>query len=188
MKLEIDNTWTLFLDRDGVINIEKYKDYTHHWGEFVFYSAAAENIAALSRLFGYTVVVTNQKGVGKGVTKAVDVDDIHQRMCAAVLAYNGKIDAVFYCPDLADDSPCRKPNTGMALQAKATIPAIDFTKSLMVGNNISDVQFGKTMGMYTAFLRTTHPEIVLPQGLVDFEAKDLAGLAEMILEGRAHRL
>ncbi|HSK13675.1 MAG TPA: HAD-IIIA family hydrolase, partial [Phnomibacter sp.] len=91
--LKPDNSWTLFLDRDGVINIEKEADYIHTWEEFRFYDGAAEAIATLSQLFGRTIVVTNQKGIGKGLTRREDVDVIHQKMRKAIEAAGGHIDA-----------------------------------------------------------------------------------------------
>jgi len=172
--------WTLFLDRDGVINTEKQDDYIHHWDELTFYPNAPNTIAALSRLFSRTVVVTNQKGIGKGITQAENVVDIHQRISEMVAAEGGKIDAFFYCPDTDHDSPNRKPNPGMAHQAKNTFPDINLSKSLMVGNNISDLQFGRRAGMCTAYLRTTKPHQLLPPGLADMEALDLAHLLALL--------
>jgi len=156
-----NKSWTLFLDRDGVINLEKVDDYIHHLDEFVFYDGVVDAIVELSLIFGKTIVVTNQKGVGKGVTKIENVHAIHDNLLQAVLAAGGKIDTVFFCPDTDVESPNRKPNPGMALQAKAVYPDIDFTKSLMVGNNLSDMQFGRNAGMKTAFVRTTQPDLQL---------------------------
>jgi D-glycero-D-manno-heptose 1,7-bisphosphate phosphatase len=170
----------LFLDRDGVINIEKYKDYIHHWDEFRFYDGAVEAIAGLSKLFDRVIIVTNQKGVGKGITLVQNLDTIHANMQQAIVAAGGKIDATFYCPDLDDNSPNRKPNPGMAFQAKNAFPEIDFSKSLMVGNNLSDMHFGRNAGMKTAFVRNTHPNLELPPGLVDIDVADLPALLQFL--------
>jgi histidinol-phosphate phosphatase family protein len=174
--MKMDKTWTLFLDRDGVINYEKEADYIHHWGEFVFYPGAVEAIAALSKWFGRVIIVTNQKGIGKGVTLRQNVETIHANMTREILEAGGRIDAIYYCPDTETESPCRKPNAGMAFQAKSDFPDIDLSKSLMVGNNLSDLQFGRNAGMKTVFLRTTQPELPLPGGYADFDATDLASL------------
>ncbi|HNK29665.1 MAG TPA: histidinol phosphate phosphatase, partial [Ferruginibacter sp.] len=56
----IDNSWTLFLDRDGVINHEKHKDYIHTWDEFVFYPGVEEAMAVFARTFRHIIIVTNQ--------------------------------------------------------------------------------------------------------------------------------
>jgi D-glycero-D-manno-heptose 1,7-bisphosphate phosphatase len=171
---------TLFLDRDGVINYEKVADYIHTWDEFRFYPGVPEAIAGLCRLFDLTIIVTNQKGVGKGITKVEDLAAIHQNMTHAIEAAGGRIDGIYYCTDTSDESPDRKPNPGMAFKAKADFPQIDFDNSLMVGNNLSDLHFGRNAGMKTAFLRTTQPEIDLPEGLADMEAADLPELSEKL--------
>jgi len=172
--------WTLFLDRDGVINIEKKADYIHHWDEFVFYPGAAKNVALLSAMFGKTIIVTNQKGIGKGVTKQEDVEDIHRRLKDAIIAEGGHIDGIYYCDATDNDAPCRKPNNGMALQAKQDFPDIDFSRSLMVGNNTSDMQFGRSLGMHTVLLTTTRTADSVEAELVDTVLADLAAMvAEM---------
>ncbi|MCU0375031.1 MAG: HAD family hydrolase [Chitinophagaceae bacterium] len=151
--------WTLFLDRDGVINEEKEADYIHHWSEFRFYAGAAEAVAQLSRWFKHTIIVTNQKGVGKGVTPLANLQQIHRNMQAAVEQLGGKIDAIYFCPATDNADPCRKPNPGMAHQAFADFADIVPEQSLMVGNNLSDMLFGRNAGMHTVFLQTTQPQL-----------------------------
>ena len=163
----INNTWTLFLDRDGVINHEKHLDYIHTWDEFVFYDGVKEAIKIFAGAFQYIFVVTNQKGVGKGITLLQDLDIIHKNMVAEIEKAGGKIDKVYYCTDLEETSPCRKPNTGMALQAKKDFPAVDFSKSIMVGNTISDMEFGRNIGAHTIFLPTTRPEVLHTDERID---------------------
>ncbi len=177
MQQTLDKSWTLFLDRDGVINHEKKVDYIHHWEEFAFYEGAEAAVANLSKLFNRTIIVTNQKGVGLGVTLAENLETIHQNMSKAIEQRGGKIDAIFYCPDTNTDSPNRKPNPGMAFQAKQAFADIDLTKSIMVGNNLSDLYFGRNAGMKTAFLRTTSPHLLLPEGLADWDAMDIIALS-----------
>ncbi len=178
--LQFDNSWTLFLDRDGVINFEKENDYIHTLDEFRFYPGAPEAIAELSHFFRFVIVVTNQKGIGKGVTLESDVKKMHEHMVGKIVLEGGRIDAIYYCPDTNDDSPCRKPNPGMAFEAKKNFNAIDLSKSLMVGNNISDLKFGRNAGMKTAFLRTTKPGIQIPEGLCDIESSGLPELAQIL--------
>ena len=163
----IDNTWTLFLDRDGVINHEKHQDYIHTWDEFNFYTSVPEAIALLSKIFGTIVVVTNQKGIGKGVTKLEDLQHIHEQMCKQIEQAGGKINAVYFCPDLDENSPCRKPNPGMGLQAVKNFPNIRLNKAIMIGNTLSDMGFGRNLGVQTIFLPTTRPEVDTTDGRID---------------------
>jgi histidinol-phosphate phosphatase family protein len=151
--LNIDRSWTLFLDRDGVINEKLDNDYVKRWEEFRFLEGSLEAVAALSRLFGKIVVVTNQQGIGKWLYTSEALEEIHRRMVEAIVAQGGRIDRVYFSPYLdAEKHPSRKPATGMALQAKMDFPEIEFKKSVMVGDSMSDMKFGKAAGMQTAFI------------------------------------
>jgi D-glycero-D-manno-heptose 1,7-bisphosphate phosphatase len=157
----------LFLDRDGVINIEKEGSYIFNKSEFEFYEGALKSLAHISTAFDYTIIVTNQRGVGRGLMSVADLEEIHKYLKASVQKEGGVIHEIYYAPNIERDHPMRKPNTGMAMLAKADYPDIDFLQSVMVGNNISDMQFGKTLGMHTIFLHTTQHPIELPHPLVD---------------------
>jgi D-glycero-D-manno-heptose 1,7-bisphosphate phosphatase len=180
----INKSWTLFLDRDGVINHEKHKDYIHTWDEFVFYEGVKEATKIFDGIFGNIIVVTNQKGVGKGVTRAEDLAVIHHNMIAAIAAAGGRIDKVYFCADLDDNSPNRKPNPGMGLQAKKDFNSIDFTKAIMVGNTISDMQFGRNLGVKTVFLPTTRPEVDITDGRIDVVCSSLYEFAALLLQNK----
>jgi len=173
----IDNTWTLFLDRDGVINHEKHKDYIHTWDEFVFYDGVKEAIAVFAKKFNRIIIVTNQRGVGKGVTKMKDLNLIHKNMVAEIKKAGGRIDAVYFCPDIDNESPNRKPNPGMGLQAIKDLPGIDLSRSIMIGNTISDMQFGRNLGIKTIFLPTTRPEVDLNDERIDAVYESLQAFA-----------
>jgi D-glycero-D-manno-heptose 1,7-bisphosphate phosphatase/D-glycero-alpha-D-manno-heptose 1-phosphate guanylyltransferase len=174
----IDPSWTLFLDRDGVLNHEKNEDYIRNWNEFVFYPNVIAAIPLLNQCFEHLVIVTNQKGVGKGLMTASHLNEIHQNMLSAIESDGGKIHRIYFCSDLADDSPNRKPQPGMAFQAKKDFPQIDLKKSIMVGNRMSDMKFGRNAGMHTVFLATTHPEVPFPDPMIDCRFTDLYSFAE----------
>ncbi|MBK8611127.1 MAG: HAD family hydrolase [Chitinophagaceae bacterium] len=174
---KIDKSWTLFLDRDGVINHEKHMDYIHTWDEFVFYEGAKEAIAIFAGIFKYIIVVTNQKGIGKGVTNIDDLNNIHKNLITEITEAGGRIDAVYFCPDLEDDSPNRKPNPGMGLQAAQDFPDIHLSKTIMVGNTLSDMAFGRNLGLQTIFLPTTRPEVDLNDKRIDGVYQSLIELA-----------
>lgn len=177
----IDNTWTLFLDRDGVINHEKYEDYIHNWDEFSFYDGVTDAIAVYAGIFKHIIVITNQKGVGKGLTKLEDLQMIHKNMVAEIELANGRIDAVYFCSDLENESPNRKPNPGMGLQAVKDFPDIDLGKAIMIGNTISDMKFGRNLGVKTIFLPTNHPEVDLNDERIDAVYESLADFANALL-------
>ena len=177
---KIDNDWTLFLDRDGVINHEKHDDYIHHWDEFVFYEGVKEAIAVFAQKFKHIIVITNQRGIGRGLTRKENVELIHKNMIAEIEDAGGRIDAVYYCPDIDSESPNRKPNPGMGLQAVKKYPSIDLSKSIMIGNTLSDMQFGRNLTVQTIFLPTTRPEVDLKDERIDAVYNSLIDFANAL--------
>jgi len=155
----IDKSWTLFLDRDGVINHEKDNGYIHTRDEFIFYEGVLEGFRIFKQHFKRIIIVTNQRGVGKGITLPENLELIHQHLREAVIKAGGLIDAIYFCTAIDNNHPDRKPNPGMGLQAKHQFPDICFEKSIMVGNTFSDMQFGRNLGMYTVFLPTTKKDV-----------------------------
>ncbi len=176
----IDRHWTLFLDRDGVINYEKEADYIRTPGEFRLYDGVIEAMARFSDRFGYIFVVTNQKGIGKGLMTEQDLRDIHAYMRGLIEPAGGRIDRIYHCPDLDEQSPNRKPNPGMGYQARQDFPAVDFSRSLVVGNTMGDMKFGKTLGSKTVFIPSTKPMPLLPDPLVDAVYDSLWALAKAL--------
>ncbi len=177
---DIDPSWTLFLDRDGVINVEKDEDYIRNWGEFQFYPESLQAFSKLAIKFDKIVITTNQKGIGKGLMTEADLTIIHSNMLTKIVSVGGRIDHIFYCTDLDNESFNRKPQPGMALQAKAMYPQINFDKAIMVGNRMSDMKFGRNAGMHTIFLATTHPETAFPDEHIDFRFSHLLEFAEQL--------
>ncbi|HTI93076.1 MAG TPA: HAD-IIIA family hydrolase [Puia sp.] len=175
---KIDQRWSLFLDRDGVINVEKEGSYIFNYEEFIFYKKTKEALKTFASIFGRIVVVTNQRGVGKGMMTAADLQDIHDKMVAEVVLAGGRIDRIYYADSLDNAHPLRKPQPGMAHAAKQDFPEIDFARCIMVGNNISDMEFGRNAGMYTVFLTTTNPEQPLPHPAIDMVFSSLDEFAK----------
>jgi histidinol-phosphate phosphatase family protein len=178
--LHITEDWTLFLDRDGVINHEKKEDYIRNWSEFKFYTESLAALPLLAQKFSRIIIVTNQKGIGKGWMTDADLALIHENMTQQIIELGGRIDAIFYCSDLDNASYNRKPQPGMAYQAKEKFPSIDFTKSIMVGNRMSDMEFGRNAGMHTVYLATTNPEAPFPDTKIDDRYDHLFQFAQAI--------
>ncbi len=176
---DIDNSWTLFLDRDGVINEEKHQDYIRNASEFIFYEGVLDAFKKLSQSFGRIIIVTNQRGIGRGFMTHQDLNEIHEFMIAAVTQTGGRIDRVYYAPDLDSEAIDRKPNIGMGLTAKTEFPDIDFAKSIMVGNNISDMKFGRGLGMHTVYVETTKP-LDEDHESIDLKTESLVAFAAML--------
>lgn len=176
----IDKSWTLFIDRDGVINHEKKDDYILNWREFIFYDGAKEAFQQFNQKFGQIIIVSNQRGVGKGLMTEAELRSIHRHMETQIIAAGGRIDKIYYCTSTDNKHPNRKPNPGMAFQAKADFPAIDLTKSIMVGNKPSDMLFGRNAGLFTVFTATTNPDVAFPHPDIDFRFDSLADFAKAL--------
>lgn len=170
----LNSSWTLFLDRDGVINKRLMGDYVKKVEEFEFLDGVLEALVLMSNYFSRTVVVTNQQGIGKGLMSQEDLTLVHQHMIEAIQKVGGKIDQIYYCPELAEkNAKCRKPNTGMAEQAQRDFPEINFQNSIMVGDSISDLEFGKRLGMLKVYIN----EEGSSAQLADLSFKSLAEFA-----------
>ncbi|HEY2727600.1 MAG TPA: HAD-IIIA family hydrolase [Parafilimonas sp.] len=177
---KIDNSWTLFLDRDGVINVEKKDAYVLNPSEFIFLNGVFEAIKILSEVFGLILIASNQRGVAKQLMTLEDLHDVHAYMLQEIKMHGGRINKIYFCADLDNSSPNRKPNPGMALQAQKDFPQIDFSKSIMAGNKLSDMQFARNAGMHSAFIASTNPEIILPHNLIDARFNSLLEFANSI--------
>lgn len=156
---QIDRSWTLFLDRDGVLNKKRDNDYVKSLDELEILPQTDEAIAGLSNIFGRTVIVTNQQGIGKGLMTEAHLAEIHAHLARHIAQAGGKIDGFYHAPHLRhENSPLRKPHIGMALQAQKDFPEIDFKKSLMVGDSPSDMEFALKAGMVPVFVSDSPSE------------------------------
>ena len=140
---------TLFLDRDGVINKKIEGDYVKNWSQFEFLPNVIDALKILNNLFDRVIIVTNQRGIGRGLMSEKDLENIHNQMLSIFRKEGIKIDKIYYCPHDYEKETCncRKPKIGMALQAKKDFPDIEFKNSIMVGDSLSDIEFGRNVGM-----------------------------------------
>jgi D-glycero-alpha-D-manno-heptose 1-phosphate guanylyltransferase len=181
---KIDKSWTLFLDRDGVINEDKNNGYILNVDEFIIYDGLLNKdnkpgvFKKFAELFGRIIIITNQRGVGREMMTTKDLLDIHEKLVKEITGAGGRIDHIYYCPAFEKKDPGRKPNLGMAVQVKKDFPNVDFSRSIMVGNNFSDMQFGKNAGMHTVFVKTTNSGVELPYRDIDLLYNSLADFAK----------
>ncbi len=173
----INRDWTLFLDRDGVLNERIYGDYILSPEGFKFLPGVLESMAVFSAVFGKIIVVTNQQGVGKGMMTEAELESIHKYMRQEIAKAGGRLDAIYCCTDLASKKEhCRKPGTSMARQAKRDFPEINFQKSIMVGDTKSDMEFGRN----SAMLNVLVGDEKVPEYLVHLHARDLLNFSHVI--------
>ena len=171
--------WTAFLDRDGVINEKLENDYVKNWEEFTFKRGSLEAIVGFANIFNRIIIVTNQRGVGFGLMTEAKLNEIHDRMLSEIIKASGRVDRIYYCTATDSRAECRKPNIGMGLKAKNDFPEIEFSKSVMIGDSISDMEFGKKLGMKSIFCSDRLNNEFL--GLWDLQFKSLSDFYYEIL-------
>lgn len=183
----IDRTWTVLVDRDGVINRRIACDYVRSTDEFVPLPDALDALAILSRAVSRVLVVTNQAGIGKSLMTVADLDAIHAYLRAAVARRGGRISAVLACPHLATDGcPCRKPSVGLATQALNMFPDIRPSRILVMGDSPTDIEFANRIGA---------PSILIGDGRLGLDdgssgasarADSLSDAVRRVLSGEAY--
>jgi len=169
----------LFLDRDGVINKRIIDGYVTHPDEFIFEEKVLEAIKIVSNIFKFIVVVTNQQGIGKGIYSLAELELVHKKMLADISKNEGRIDAVFFAPQLASENHAdRKPGIGMPLKAKEEFPFINFKHSIMVGDSKSDMQMGRAIGTTNILISESS---YIQENLYDYKFKLLFDFANELL-------
>lgn len=148
-KLSNKKNRAVFLDRDGVINKKPAEhDYVKSWGEFEFLPGVAEFIREIRKKF-LVIVITNQRGVSKGLMTLGDLVNVHKKMEEELGKKKAKIDGIYFCPHGAEDScSCRKPKPGMIFSAAKDFD-IDLSQSFLIGDAKSDIKVGKRAGCKT---------------------------------------
>lgn len=143
----------VFLDRDGVINKKAPEgDYIKNWSEFKFLPNVKEAIKKLNKADFLVIIITNQRGIAKGLMIDEDLKDIHTKMIEELKKSEAKIDGIYYCPhDEKDNCNCRKPKIGMFLKAKEDFN-IEMSESYIIGDSISDILAGQKAGCKTIIL------------------------------------
>ena len=191
--------WATFLDRDGVINAMVTDpefglvDSPANSEQFRLLPGVGAAIAALNRLGGLVVVVSNQPGIAKGKLTPELLAAMDRKMVAEVGAAGGTVDAIIYCLHHPEASlapyrmacSCRKPKAGLLTHA-AREWGIDLARSFMVGDGVTDIAAGQAAGAKTIFLSSRKCYIcdaLLEHGAwPDFQVPDLPAAAAVIVQ------
>ncbi|HXV28472.1 MAG TPA: HAD family hydrolase [bacterium] len=146
----------VFIDRDGVINVDPIGDYVKNWEEFKFEKGALEGLRNISDLGLEIILISNQAGVGDGVYPEQDLWDIHGKMLKEFERNGIKIRSSHYCLHGKNAGcSCRKPETGLFEQAVKGL-VYDSGSTYFIGDKASDVKAGRRFGLRTIFVRTGH--------------------------------
>jgi histidinol-phosphate phosphatase family protein len=170
---------TLFLDRDGVINVRNFDGYILNCEEFHFLPNVIHGLQSLASLFDRIIIVTNQQCIGKNIITRSNLDRIHRYMLDMMENEGVIIAEIFVAENLRGEEPDRrKPAIAMGMEAKAQFPSIDFSQSLMVGDTDTDIRFGKQLGMKTALVKS--PEVCSENP--DYLVEDLMDLYRQLTQ------
>ncbi len=138
-EINAGKNWTLFMDRDGVINKQIINGYVLSDDQFEFLHGVLKAIPMLNLCFDRIFVVTNQQCINYGLISAMEIERIHNMMLRRISKAGGKIDHVFVAPYLeSEKNTYRKPEIGMVLDALQMHNDIELSKSVMVGDTKSD--------------------------------------------------
>jgi D-glycero-D-manno-heptose 1,7-bisphosphate phosphatase len=159
----------LFLDRDGVINVDF--GYVHRADQVAFIDGIFD-LCRTAHERGYlTVVITNQAGIARGIYSEADFRNLMDWMKTRFAAADAMIDAVYHCPHHPEHGhgiyhqrcTCRKPEPGLFLAAQRDL-SLDLSKSILVGDKMRDIEAGRRAGVARRILLSqSGPDLLSPQ-------------------------
>ncbi len=173
---------TVFLDRDGTIIVDKH--YLRNPDDVELIPDAGLSLARLKRAGYQIIVVSNQSGVGRGFFTEIDVMLVNTRIDNLLFDYGARIDAYYYCLHNPDDSStcsCRKPSDGLYRQALSKFK-IDLSKSWMIGDKMSDINFALKLGITPILVQTGYGKEV--QVGCDLVCESIKEASLVILDGK----
>ncbi|MBF0202422.1 MAG: D-glycero-beta-D-manno-heptose 1,7-bisphosphate 7-phosphatase [Desulfamplus sp.] len=184
--MEPDGRCTVFLDRDGVINVDS-RHYIKNSREFHFIQGSAGAMALFTDAGWDIIVVTNQSGIGRGIIKKEDLGAIFSKMEQGTKEAGASIKDIFHCPHTPwHGCRCRKPAPGMIMDAVEK-HNIDLSRSVMVGDSVKDIECGRAAGCaFSVLVLTGNGEeslsVLKGRGTPpDMVARDLLEAAEVII-------
>lgn len=176
----------VFLDRDGVINHDS-ANYIKSRQEFEFIPGSLKAIRKLHQNGYVLIVITNQSAINRRIFSYETLFNIHAYMLDQIQANGGRITDIFFCPHTPEDNcDCRKPKAGMIFSAQQKYN-LDLATTIMVGDNVKDIQCARNAGCGNALLVKTgnglHAKqlLALEQNPPDFIAANLLEAAEWII-------
>jgi len=176
----------VFLDRDGVINVDQ-DGYVTSWSQFRLLPGALEGLRELTAAGYRLAVVTNQAVVGRGLASAAEVEDLNARMVSALAEGGARIDALLYCPHAPEEGcACRKPQPGLLIEAGRRL-GVPPAETCVIGDWVDDIAAARAAGCAVPILVLTGRgrralSLARAAGLSPFlVARDLLAAAQAIV-------
>jgi len=145
---------TIFLDRDGVINVDS-PSYIKSWDEFSFIPGSLEALRILNEKGFDVILITNQSIINRGMIPKNALEQIFLMMNSEIESSGGKITDIFFCPHTPEEEcACRKPLPGLIQKAQEKYE-IELFESVMVGDSAKDIQCARNAGCGTSILVKT---------------------------------
>ena len=157
----------IILDRDGVINKKMPEGYyVKSWSEFQFLPSSKDALKLLNQYNYKVFIITNQRGIAKGLYTEEQLEAIHQRMVNEIEQAGGKIEKVYYCPHDYNQCKCRKPEIGMFLQLQEDYPKINFQNIFFIGDSETDLEAGKSIGSKLGHIKRNYKKSIIEPDIV----------------------
>ena len=172
----------VFLDRDGVINVER-DDYTITIEQWEWAEGALEGLQKLTEAGFGIIVITNQACVAKGLQSLEGLAKLHRYMLECIGRAGGSILGIYYCPHVTGDGcSCRKPEPGLFLKAAEHF-AIPLSETFMIGDSLRDMEAGRRAGARTILIDSGSdidgPQTQFEPG--EFRAANLLEAADIVI-------
>ena len=152
---------TIFIDRDGCVNVRLVGDWVMNWDQFEFMPGAIQGIAKLKKAGYRLILITNQRCINLGKFSIDGLHSLHGKMQDELIKAGGSFDDIYFCPhDRHENCDCRKPKPGMFYQAANDYSDINFSESIMLGDQISDKQAAEAAGIGN-FFWISHEKTIL---------------------------
>ena len=170
-------TPVIFIDRDGVINVDPIGDYIKSWKNFRFEAGTLDALKKITNLGYEIIIISNQAGIGDKVYPEHELWNIHKNMLAVFKEENIRVSAGIYCLHGKEEGcKCRKPEIGLFEEVSKRI-SFPRAKTFFIGDKVSDVKAGKRFGLKTIMVMTGHGKLEEKQAVgalkPDFKAKNL---------------
>lgn len=183
----MDSRKVVFLDRDGVINRRAQSHcYITVWEEVEILPGVYEAICKLKKAGYYIAVVSNQRGIARGICSREQIDRLHEKMLENFKRKGAVIDKIYICPHGEGECSCRKPNPGLLYMAEVDLwnekkERVDKKSSWMIGDFESDIEAGHAYGVKTIWIRDSENKMQIN---TDYKAKSLYEAVEVILQNK----